>query len=303
MLLKPITALSGVGTKRRPLFERLLGSRVVDALMHLPCDLIHRYFVKTVAEAKEGDIVTVVGEVINHRPPVRRGKPYYVTCFDGRYFFDLVFFQGRASYLESVLPLKSKRLVTGKLERFQDKWKIVHPDYITNPEGYQDLSGPEPVYPLTTGVTNKCVRRVIKSALPYVPILPEWLDAEKARLWPPWNEAISQVHAPQTEEALDPQSPARLRLAYDELLAHQLSIMRNRHQQQAKRQGIILAGDGRLRQKLRTLLPFSLTGGQEEAIAQIGRDMASPPTNASLGARGCRKRQDDCRFDGDGPSG
>ena len=146
-LSSPLTALQGIGVQRRPLFERLFGSRVIDALMHLPCDLMHRRFVETVTKAKVGDRVTVVGEVISHTPPTQKGKPYYISCFDGHYFFDLVYFHGKEPYLQKILPLKSKRLITGKLERFQDRWKIVHPDTVTSPEEAGHLTGPEPVYP------------------------------------------------------------------------------------------------------------------------------------------------------------
>jgi ATP-dependent DNA helicase RecG len=275
-LRSPITCLQGIGTKRRPLFEKLLGTRVIDVLMHLPCDLIHRRFVKNVTQAKEGEMITVIGEVIKHNPPPHPRKPYSVTCFDGQYFFDIVYFHGKGSYLQSALPINAKRLISGKLERFQDRWKITHPDHIVNTDEQDSLSGPEPVYPLTTGITNKCVNRVIKSALPNVPTLPEWLDDYKTKMWPSWHDAVCQVHNPLTEKDLDPNAPARVRLAYDELLAHQLSLNLTRRREQARTQGSSLKGDGHLRTKILQSLPFSLTSGQESALADINADMAAP---------------------------
>lgn len=275
-LTNPITSLQGIGSKRKQLFERLLGARVMDALMHLPCDVVNRRFVKSVVEAKEGEVITVVGEIISHTPPSYHRKPYSVSCFDGKYFFDLVFFHSKPSYLQTTLPLNTKRLISGKLERFQDRWKMTHPDHIAAIEDQQLVCGPEPVYPLTTGVTNKCVNRVIRSALAKLNPLPEWLDDDKAKIWPRWHEAVGQVHNPRTPEDLEGRSPARLRLAYDELLAHQLSLNLNRKQQDAKVQGSALQGDGRLTAQIRRALPFSLTMGQEEAIVDITKDMASP---------------------------
>lgn len=274
-LNQPITSLQGIGSKRRPLFERLLGMRVMDVLMHLPCDIINRRLVTSVTQAKAGEMITVIGEVISHHPPPHPRKPYAVSCFDGNYFFDLVFFHGKASYLQTTLPLKSKRLISGKLERFQDRWKMTHPDHIAPPEDQQQLCGPEPVYPLTTGITNKCVNRVIKSALMQVPTLPEWLDEDKAKVWPRWHDAVHQAHNPQTPQDLEAKSPARLRLAYDELLAHQLSLNLTRRRQYAKVEGSLLAGNGRLTTRIRQSLPFSLTPGQESAIVDIAKDMAS----------------------------
>ena len=275
-LTNPITSLQGIGSKRKQLFERLLGARVMDALMHLPYDVVNRRFVKSVVEAKEGEIITVVGEIISHTPPSFHRKPYSVSCFDGTYFFDLIFFHGKPSYLQTTLPLKAKRLISGKLERFQDRWKMTHPDHIALVEDQQLVCGPEAVYPLTTGVTNKCVNRVIRSALAKLTPLPEWLDDDKAKIWPRWHEAVGQVHNPRTPEDLEGRSPARLRLAYDELLAHQLSLNINRKRQDAKIQGSALQGNGRLTTQIRRALPFSLTMGQEEAIVDITKDMASP---------------------------
>lgn len=275
-LRNPITSLQGIGTKRKALFEKLLGTRVMDVLMHLPCDLIHRRFVKSVIQANEGEMITVIGEVMTHNPPPHPRKPYSVTCFDGEYFFDLVYFHGKGSYLQTALPINAKRLISGKLERFQDRWKITHPDHIASPDELQNLSGPEPVYPLTTGITNKCVNRVIKSALPHVPTLPEWLDEDKAKAWPRWHEAVHHVHNPQTEKDLDPNDPARVRLAYDELLAHQLSLNLTRRRQQTRTQGSSLKGDGQLKARILQSLPFCLTKGQEQAIADICQDMAAP---------------------------
>ena len=274
-LTRPLTVLQGVGTKRKTLFERLLGRRVADALMHLPCDIIHRRQVNSVLEAREGEVIIIAAEVISHRPPLYANKPYAVSCFDGRYFFDIIFFRANVPYIQSILPLKSKRLVTGKLERYQDQWKIVHPDTVTLPENAGQLTGPEPVYPLTAGVTNRCVNRVIKSALEQTPALPEWLDEGKASGWPSWQEAIRQAHAPQTLQDLCPQSPARLRLAYDELLAHQVSLLLNRHGQTSKTEGNPLKGNGQLLAKLKSALPFSLTPGQENAFRDISADMAA----------------------------
>ncbi|MBM3467882.1 MAG: ATP-dependent DNA helicase RecG [Alphaproteobacteria bacterium] len=274
-LNQPITCLSGVGTKRRSLFERLLGLRVIDALMHLPCDIVHRRFVKNVSQGQEGEVIAIVAEVAKHSPSFHPRKPYSVSCFDGTSFFDLVFFRGKASYLQSALPINSKRLISGKLERFQDRWKITHPDYITTPDNLTLVSGAEPIYPLTTGITNKCINRLMKSALINLPELPEWLDETTRNQWPRWHEAIQCVHSPETSQDLNITSPARLRLAYDELLAHQLSLTLTRKHQHTKAQGQTLLGNGRITAKLRAALPFTLTPGQEKAITEISQDMAS----------------------------
>lgn len=274
-LNQPLTSLSGIGNKRRPLFERLLGMRIVDALMHLPCDLIKRRLVQKITQAQAGEIISVIAEIVSHTPPSYFKKPYIISCSDGQTLFDLTFFNGKAAHLKTILPVQQKRLISGKLEKFQGHWKIIHPDYILKPEEAFQLTQSEPVYPLTTGITNKCVNRVIKSALLQVPSLPEWLDEQKAKIWPNWSEAIQQVHNPQTSDDLLPQLPARLRLAYDELLAYQLSLNLTRNQAHTKTKGISLNGNDSLSRKIYEALPFSLTPGQQAALEDIKRDMAS----------------------------
>jgi ATP-dependent DNA helicase RecG len=248
----------------------------MDALMHLPCDIIQRKFVKSINQAKTGEVVSVIAEVMSHNPPPVRRKPYSVTCFDGQEFFDLVFFHARPAYLQSTLPPQTKRLISGKLERYQNKWKITHPDHITHPDEQAQFSGSEPVYPLTAGITNKCINRVIKSALENLPSLPEWLDEDKAKVWPKWDEAVREAHHPKSEQDLAPKTLARVRLAYDELLAHQLSLNLNRRHQKSKTEGISLKGDGKLRGSILQSLPFSLTPGQKQAIDDITHDMNTP---------------------------
>ena len=84
----------------------------------------------------------------------------------------------------------------------------------------------EPVYQLTEGLPLKSLAKAVRGALQIVPEMPEWLDKTllRNRGWPSFREAISAAHAPESEADLSPESPARLRLAYDELLANQLAL-------------------------------------------------------------------------------
>ena len=113
-------------------------------------------------------------------------------------------------------------LVHGRLGRFRDRWQITHPDLLDPAKG----SAPLPLYRLTEGLTQGRLRPVIKAALDRLPALPEWLgsDLVGARRWPAWTEALRLAHAPATAAELEPDAPARQRLAYDELLAGQLAL-------------------------------------------------------------------------------
>jgi ATP-dependent DNA helicase RecG len=108
-------------------------------------------------------------------------------------------------------------------------------------------------------------------------VLDEWLDPahQQRQQWPRWHEALQQAHNPADEADLSPAHPARQRLAYDELLANQLtmSLMRQNHKRQ---KGRALAGDEELYQKALAAFAFELTGSQKSAIAEIRRDLQEP---------------------------
>ena len=114
-------------------------------------------------------------------------------------------------------------------------------------------------------------------ALGFVQKLPEWLDEsyKTKHQWADWHKAIEQVHTPESEKELYPESPVRQRLAYDELLANQLTLSLVRHRQR-RINGRSFEGDGSLRGPFRENLPFELTGAQERALNDINTDMAEP---------------------------
>jgi ATP-dependent DNA helicase RecG len=145
-----------------------------------------------------------------------------------------------------------------------------------SPRGGGTLPSFEPVYPLTAGVTQKTMFKAARSALARAPELPEWIDAELKRQkdWPDWHAALAQAHAPEGPEDVSRSAKARERLAFDELMAHQLTLALARHSRR-RQKGFASRGDGALRQKVLTSLPFSPTGAQLRATAEIEADMGA----------------------------
>jgi ATP-dependent DNA helicase RecG len=119
------------------------------------------------------------------------------------------------------------------------------------------------------------VRKLVQAALTHAPELPEWQDPAwlaKTR-WPGWRAALESLHAPASEPELEPDAPARQRLAYDELLAHQLALARRRRARQITPGPRIAPGEASA--QLQAALGFDLTGAQQQAVAEIRRDLAS----------------------------
>ncbi|PZQ48905.1 MAG: ATP-dependent DNA helicase RecG [Micavibrio aeruginosavorus] len=277
-LFRSLTALPGVGPKNAKLFEKLTGGgKILDLLWHKPADFVDRRYSPKLADAQDGKIVTLELTVQKHFPAPNRGMPYKVWCVDETATINLIFFNAHKDWIEKWLPLNEKVIVSGRVEIYQGTRQMVHPDYIVAPSNRADIESIEPIYPLTAGLTNKSVRKAVQGALAIVPSLEEWLDAsyKKQKKWPDWKEAVATLHAPENGSALEPSSPARERLAYDELLANQLSLALVRRKLR-RQSGRAWQPSGKLHEKFEKVLPFKLTNAQIRALSEIDADMKSP---------------------------
>ena len=282
-LFAPVTSLSGVGPKQDKLFRYLLGReetpRLVDLLLHLPASVIDRRAQPKIRDAVPGTIVTLEVTIDRHRPsPPRNARaPYLVYASDDTGDVVLTYFRAKADYIEKLLPVGSKRYVSGTLQMFDGVPQIVHPDRVVDEAGFAKLSGIDPVYPLTEGLALGSLRRAIAQALQKLPNLPEWISPEVIRRchFPPIKEALNRVHIPIELTDILPDGPFWSRLAFDELLAGQLALALVRSQLR-RPAGDRHAGDGHLRNKIIDALPYALTSSQREAAAAIADDLRQP---------------------------
>ncbi|ARM12375.1 MULTISPECIES: ATP-dependent DNA helicase RecG [Rhizobium] len=282
-LFSPISGLPGVGPKIAELLVKLLGRetpedcRVIDLLFHAPFSLIDRRNQPGIALSPQGAIVTITARVDRHQVPPR-GKsnvPYRVFLHDETGELTLVFFRGQAAWLEKQLPIDAEVTVSGKVDWFNGRASMVHPDYIVRAEEAENLPLVEPIYPLTAGLSPKTLRKIIDAALPRFPELAEWIDlslTQKQGL-PSIRDSFHMLHEPRDPSDIDPQAPARRRLAYDEFLAGQLSLSLVR-QRLRKVAGQPVLATGAVSGKILKTLPFSPTSSQNEAIAEMLKDMA-----------------------------
>ncbi len=277
-----LTTLPGVGPKFAPLYDRLIGrdgkpAKVSDILMHLPHGGIDRRLRPMLADAPFGEVITVKVVVEAHRPPPsgRIKAPFRVLVSDDTADMELVFFNARIGQIQTMLPLRSTRWLSGKLEMFDGLRQMVHPDRILDEQQLAQLPPVEPIYPLTEGLGPRLVARTAKAALAKLPALPEWNDATllSRRGWPSFADAMRAIHNPIDLVPFSPASLMRQRLAYDELLANQLAIIMIRARMK-KASGRPTVGTGVLEARIRSALPFALTEGQEQTLREIGRDMA-----------------------------
>lgn len=276
-LFGTLTRLDGVGAKTAQVMSDAGIAKPADLLLTLPVSGVDRRRRASIREVIAPCIVTVEVTVGLHLPPKTKGKPYRITVQDAETSFQLVFFHLRGDYLQKLLPTGQRRVVSGKLELFDGIAQIVHPDHVLPPLDADTIPAFEPVYPLHAGLTQKVMWKATRSALALLPDLADWIDpAQKAREgWPDWAQALHLAHNPQSPVDLSPHHPARARLAYDELMAHQITLALARaNARRAK--GVASAGDGRLQKRVLGALPYSPTGAQTRAIAEIGADLAAP---------------------------
>jgi len=282
-LFAPITSLAGVGPKQDRLFRYLLDRettpRIIDLLFHLPASVIDRRARPKIRDAIPGTVVTLEVTVDRHRPvPGRNPRaPHLVYAGDDTGDVVLTYFRAQPGYVEKLLPVGSKRYVSGTLQMFDGMPQIVHPDRVVDEAGFAKLSGIDPVYPLTQGLALGSLRRAVTQALKKLPALPEWISPEVIRRckFPPIAEALDRVHMPVDPTDILPEGPFWSRLAFDELLAGQLALALVRAQLR-RPAGNRHTGDGHFRSKIIDALPYALTVSQREAIAAITDDLHQP---------------------------
>ncbi len=279
-------SISGVGPRVLAFLRKALRlppgvtePRVVDLIWHTPTGVVDRRAEPTIADAVPGTIATFKVRVLKHRPSPRGNTkaPYKVACEDETGRLDLIFFHAERKFIERQLPEGAERYVSGRVERYGETVQMVHPDYIVAPEARGELPLLEPVYPLTAGLSAKVLGKIVRAAVEKTPDLAEWQEptwlAQKG--WPGFLDAVMMLHRPVDPGDISAAGPAWQRLAYDELLAGQLALglVRLRSKQQ---KGRAISGDGHIRERIRAALPFSMTGSQVTALAEIEADMAGP---------------------------
>ncbi|MCH4542360.1 ATP-dependent DNA helicase RecG [Ochrobactrum sp. POC9] len=281
-----VRSLSGIGPKVAALLGKLLGTdipgaepRVGQLLFLAPHSVIDRRNRPGIALAQEGAIVTLEVTVDQHQPasPGRSNVPHRVFAHDDTGEIALTFFHAQLPWLHKMLPEGETVIVSGKVEWFNGRASMVHPDYIASLEDAANLPMVEPVYPLTAGLSPKTLARAVKEALSRVPPLPEWIDPSllTRERFTSFQQSLNTLHLPEDPSDIALESISRRRLAYDEFLAGQLALALVRAKTR-RLSGRPLEGTGRIVAEIMRHLPYRLTKGQDQAVREIITDLKSP---------------------------
>ncbi|MCB1541735.1 MAG: DEAD/DEAH box helicase, partial [Rhodoblastus sp.] len=279
-LFSSLAALPGVGPKTAKLFDRLLGqneARVLDLLFHLPTGVVDNRLSPTIREAPLDTHVVIAARVVEHRIPRKYSNAPLNVLVEDDIGDDvlLVFFRNNFDWVLRALPIGEIRWFSGDLKLWNGYRQIVHPR-VLDAAALTALKEHEPTYGLTEGLHQRNVAKAIDAALAKLPDMPEWLHATFLRReqWPAFAPAMRALHAPHSPADLSPETVARKRVAYDELLSQQLALRLVRAKMRRLR-GRPTTGDGRVSGAIEGALPYSLTNAQRAALADIRGDMAS----------------------------
>lgn len=277
-----LSSLPGVGPKVAEKFAARGIVSVQDLWLHLPLRYEDRTRLTTIAQLQSGVPVQIEGRVdavergFRFRPVLR-----VAVSDDSHGSVVLRFFHFRAAQVAQ-FAVGTRVRVFGTPKPGQHGWEIVHPSYRVLAPGEDAGLGDslDPVYPVLEGVGPATLRKLIGQALERLPaeaalelLPPHWLQDQQL---PSLRAALLTMHRPPV--GTDPQQllagghPAQQRLALEELLAHQLSLRRQRIALQRFRAPQLRGG--RLVQQLRNALPFQLTGAQQRVFEQIAHDLA-----------------------------
>ena len=278
----PIAALKGVGAQTVGRLEKLGLVTVQDLVFHLPYRYEDRTRITPLGSLQSGAQALVEGrvELVEMMPSGRRSLVLRIS--DGTGFLNLRFFHFSADQRKQFERGRWLRCYGEAREGYYGL-EMAHPDYrlITEAEVGRPDANLTPVYPTTEGLHQNLLRKLAGQALAAV-------DAGSLRDWlpEPWPAAVGRLgladalrllHQPPPGcgEASAEIAAARRRLAFEELLAHHLSLSRFRARMQAHAAPELKTDPSREAEFL-SRLPFALTDAQRRVIAEIAADLARP---------------------------
>ncbi|MCU9946366.1 ATP-dependent DNA helicase RecG [Pseudomonas sp. PDM13] len=280
----PVTVLKGVGDALAEKLAKVGLENLQDILFHLPLRYQDRTRVVPIGALRPGQDAVVEGTVTGADVVMGKRRSLLVRLHDGTGALSLRFYHFSNAQKEG-LKRGTQLRCYGEARPGASGLEIYHPEY-------RALNGEEPapveqtltpIYPTTEGLTQQRLRQLSQLALARLgpQSLPDWLPEELARDYRlgPLDEAIRYLHRPPPDADLDElaegQHWAQHRLAFEELLTHQLSLQRLRETQRAQ-QAPQLPPAKKLPQRYLANLGFTPTGAQQRVSAEIAYDLAQP---------------------------
>lgn len=282
----PVTELKGVGKETAVALSRIGLNSIADLLFHLPFRYEDRTRVYPIGDLSPGMTVNCEGMIHSAKLTFGRRRQLVVELVDGGHRLQCRFFQFSAAQKSRLTPGKKMRCF-GEVSGSTRALSMFHPEYTLIDSDQMVVPVDEcltPVYSVTEGVKQRSMRKICLQAIQYLDRFPPAEFLPKAHLEEhigasTWSlaKALAFLHAPTPDVSIEElefaEHPALRRLVFEELIAHQLSMMRLKSQNHNK-QAPKLATQMGLQEKLLTALPFKPTAAQQRVVTEINVDIA-----------------------------
>lgn len=276
-----VTVLKGVGAAMQNKLERLGIENLQDLLFHLPIRYQDRTNLKSISMLRIGDEALIEAQVSNCEIKFGKKKTLLCRVSDGTASLTLRFFHFSAAQKNNLSKGKMLRCF-GEVRPGPNGLEMVHPEYKAQDAEIENSvdEALTPVYPMTEGLQQNRVRVLMGQALSWLEAgeLPELLPEAMRKRWnlAELGRSLQYLHAPppqaNREVLLQGKHPAQRRLAFEELLAHHLTLLQIRRQIQLQG-GFVLRAPAQLVSQFIQQLPFTLTGAQQRVGAEIALDL------------------------------
>ena len=300
----PIQFVKGVGPRIASILKKKGIESVEDALYYFPRAYEDRRTVKSISKLIPGERETVMGRImLAGKIRTKRRGIYQVVISDGTGTITLVWFQFNEKYLKTAYKKGASVILTSEVTLgYRDVLQIVHP----RPEDIEVIDEGEeidedhihfnrivPIYPLTEGIKQRRMRRIMKSVVDtygsYVPsFIPDEIKRRRGAL--EFNSALKRVHFPDDQDRVIDlfdknsvyESNPHNTVSYSEFFLTEIGLAIKKRDV-ANLPGIAFSPTGELSQNLVNKLPFDLTSSQKRVLSEIERDMrSSRPMNRLL---------------------
>jgi len=279
----PLTVLYGIGPEHIKKYQRLGVSTLHDLLLYFPRRYDNYSALKTINRLEYAEECTIIGTIVDsHQRRIKGGQASMlkVVLSDMTGAIEVTFFN--QPWLSSKLTVDKQIVISGRVDQYLGRLTLVPEEWEYLDRELLNTGRIVPVYRLTEGLSQRNLRKLTAQVVQHwarkqVDALPAEMVARAGLMT--YGETLAQIHFPDSEQTL---AAAQHRLAFDELLLLQIGVLRQRKDWQSA-EGKPLNATEEALQAFIHALPYSLTGAQQHALADIRTDLSRPvPMNRLL---------------------
>ena len=265
------------GEKTKKSIKENIGNTLKDLVFYMPYKIVSAYYCKAWNDLENKKKVLIKVRVNKHYFSFPRSNiPYRISVIFDNKTINLVFFSKYTGYLKSIYKEGEDITISGTLATYGKKFQILHPTVV-------DLNTINPetntintlFYRQKGGLKSSIIHKSILKTLPLIPEIEEWHSRfkEKYPLMPSWKEALNNIHLGNDNNILEDSSIHLLRLAYDEILANQLSLEIIRNSINKEKSNNYNKESKKIISKFINCLEFNLTIDQRMNVDEIIKDL------------------------------